>query len=859
MLDRNQRAIPGSSTDISLPQAAPSSSSGTPPQFNIKKFQDLLIEGYPYAIAAEGQELVLVIGPTGVGKSTTANYLLKHPMHRVITEEGIPAIETVDTPSVAIGHKIEPFTLYAKPIQKPIQGKLDDWILVDCPGFQKTRMSLEETVMESVGTELVIRHARRIKGMMILMEYNDIASSRSVNLQNLLKTLMALFKDPFSMLTSSRIIITKIPRGEPREDLLKEVIAYLRRFKLDCESKRQELKQKPPGATSPVGLTAEDYGILATYLKAVEDAADNIILVNPLDQGESRDEIINAINGIKPPKRGLARVKAAIPGLGGTDSTASEHSITIDDFNFHDYDDNRPKFNEAIYYFSCDGMQVMQAIQILAEKLAAAQGDIIDAERRSESEKILIQNLQQPIVNEQARSVQQKASIEVWENTQKQNNEIITAKEALILKLESKQTNLQKELGEINVATNLLHYRDSINESMSFWKIISWRSKQFSTTAPDGVTFSKIKKNLKNGQWEGEEGGEGKSSFKVKYQSIRKPQPAYAQVKAYIETRCEPGNAARIKQIQKRLPEIATELQEARAKVAELKQGNAVLARDIEATRAGLLNDATARADKLKQAQQQVQEFRKRIQDCQSQIEQYRQRGMELMEQFKLQCSNYDIVAKIGKIIPFPSKLVNVFMDCYSVFLTELKQNQYNFEEPAAAQSLSPALSSSSSSLIDPLGNPVLDPITVNDVIFDKAGVIQYFQGTKQPLQFTHPTTRAPTKLTYEEWSTGKWHSVSGQLKPILGSRVVEEKTTRLNQYHLFAQSSQTPEQLTSRVQDLEEEETRLNVKLVKLQTTLEQVRIERERILSQISSSGERKSQNVGPLPSSSGPFPLP
>jgi len=159
-----------------------------PHRVNLKKLKNLFEEAFEKIKAAQNQEVVLVVGNTGAGKSTSINYLMGSKMllnsQTYTNELGDQCVEDGEI-AVASGEKE-----YAKIGSDPLKSQTlyaeitpvgpDGFTYCDCTGFQDSR-SNEEGIISSLGTYLAIKFSKNIKALVITIDYPSFDSLSDPN------------------------------------------------------------------------------------------------------------------------------------------------------------------------------------------------------------------------------------------------------------------------------------------------------------------------------------------------------------------------------------------------------------------------------------------------------------------------------------------------------------------------------------------------------------------------------------------------------------------------------------------------------------------------------------------------------
>lgn len=166
--------------------------------------------GIPESQKAQDQDLVLMIGNTGAGKSTAINYLNGCEMER-IRNNGASVIivkESAAAQSIAeIGHG-DSKTF----IPTVIKSVIEQIAFCDCPGFSDNR-GQEINISNAVNIRHTIEKAKSVK-LIVLIDYASATDAKGTVIRGIIKTLDALFGEENSLMrhgASIQIGISKVP------------------------------------------------------------------------------------------------------------------------------------------------------------------------------------------------------------------------------------------------------------------------------------------------------------------------------------------------------------------------------------------------------------------------------------------------------------------------------------------------------------------------------------------------------------------------------------------------------------------------------------------------------------------------
>ena len=246
--------------------------------------RDLLIEAFEAAENAIDKDIVLVIGNTGAGKSTTINYLLGCPMEERDNDETGTATIVVSPGAqeyAVIGHNISiSETVYPKVFDSGA-----DFFYCDCPGFAGTRRP-EYPICEAIATKIAVNSSRSVKSIVVVIEQDTITAGRGSGLRSVFQTLQSFLSqsnesrhnviDAKQLKHSIIFVITKLA---PR----KKTIGLINKIKRERSGDE----------------TAESKNILL-MCNLILNNQDSLIEIDPVDNGESRKKLFNRIRQTQP-------------------------------------------------------------------------------------------------------------------------------------------------------------------------------------------------------------------------------------------------------------------------------------------------------------------------------------------------------------------------------------------------------------------------------------------------------------------------------------------------------------------------------------------------------------------------------
>lgn len=246
-----------------------------------KQLQKLLLEAFSVGADATGKDIVLVIGNTGAGKSTTINYLLGCPMvAKKQGARGVIAVQDSAQERAIIGHAIaNSETLY--PSLFKIRG--DDYYLCDCPGFVDTR-GPEYEITAAISTKVTINAARYVKSIVIVLPQTAITEEKAAGLRSIFLTLQKLLGQKNN--GQQETMNAEYLRKSVTFVITKRGFDPLTGERVDTKELLIEVREEH------VAQSTVDSQNIVFMCDLILENTDGIIEIEPLDKGESGAKLL---------------------------------------------------------------------------------------------------------------------------------------------------------------------------------------------------------------------------------------------------------------------------------------------------------------------------------------------------------------------------------------------------------------------------------------------------------------------------------------------------------------------------------------------------------------------------------------
>ena len=388
----------------------------------LSRMEELVNEGAAKIDTVTEENIVLVLGNTGAGKSATINYLLGgvakitgSPSRRVLNYAN-PLDE-----KAKLGHRRgESETMFPYSYDNKARSI---YSYCDTPGFFDNR-GKNEKVMVATSTKAAIKKAGEIKAIAVVIDYNIITTDRAKGLVKLSKELAKLLKNPGTLYNSILFIITKAP-DITLEDLKTDIDEIKKARTIDGQNlvtRLFSLIQFHNTKKEEDEKEIEENKRVISILNLFESSKyENVCIVDIFDNFDSKIAIEKKLSTLT--------------------------SLPASSFNFNDYDTKSTKFDEALIQIIEDKISYIDARNKIAKNIDDKKNRILDLTTSIANHQAAIKSLDEyQQIDEEARARNKKA-------LEKQ----IREQQEHIAKMEGARIFYLKKLPE----TNLENYKNS--------------------------------------------------------------------------------------------------------------------------------------------------------------------------------------------------------------------------------------------------------------------------------------------------------------------------------------------------------------------------------------------------------------
>ncbi|MBS0350839.1 MAG: hypothetical protein JSR33_06600, partial [Proteobacteria bacterium] len=506
-----------------------------------KELTPLLMEAFDRAGALRGKDIIMVIGSTGSGKSTTVSYQIGCEM----IENKYGVIDVKDTEKrrhPKIGADVKSETLYPDVFESEYGLNFGDY-----PGFGETGRGEAKEICAAVSTQAAIQATKSIQGIMVVIEYSSFFTQRAISLKSLVDTLSHLLVQPSSIEGSVRFIITKRDRSISEEaannrlfhqvDQLislfteelgkadaeaKSISKYLNPFKIAGKIIKEALFSEEMQKKEKQYAELQSLQARLEVLKLIKRSNTNF--VNPLDHGESRSLIASIL----------------------TDSNLKPKPVNKDQFRFTLKDTAHVKFKHLILKIARNGYQVVGNILEAHSAINRCEEEIKYVKSVSQHHAESLEKLN----NNRGEVIpfDEKEHSRVTQNTQIMKG-LIGDCDREIKQLKFEEQKLVKKLSKhsreresLDTDDLELHWKDSVNKSAYPWL---WYTKDF---VYQDIPYDDPRPGCVNGDFYNTQEDKGAGYYKSTYKSgWFKPGKAWVEI--YVARKNLPANRQHITDI----------------------------------------------------------------------------------------------------------------------------------------------------------------------------------------------------------------------------------------------------------------------------------------------------------------------
>lgn len=662
-------------------------------EFDFKETKEMILETFPKIQSARNQDIVLVVGTTGAGKSTLVNYLIGCKMKQTDDDLGEPRAEVEGKEYAEIGHKMKACTFNAEIFHPINPNEKHSFAFCDFPGFNDTGTS-ERKIAISLNREYMINVAENIKGIIVVIPISALSTSgRGKEFKELIDTITKLFKDVSQVSSSILFVITKAKKNAKVEGVVKKVseildtetnnyVAKFQKAFSDAKEKSYEylkswFKQKELTSSPSSEESNEDNEVLSKSLylfELMKTNPGNIIIGDIFDdggKGSVRDKIAEKILTFKP--------------------------ISKMEFIFNKYEKDRMLFEEAIYR----GTSI--AISLIEKKISNDESvEYIKKQIKNTQENLdfcanQIFHLQKPLGEDAQKEIE--SEIETLEKKISKFTEVIQISQKDIETLQLKINSYQSELKKLDCDTPIIYWEDQVNDPRSGFFFLLGKTKR-SFNYYQKIPFTHVDEKYTHGH-----GKLIRNSYKPEqgiYQSFyesNRGDDGVASVKLYVKTKDEPKNVIRIQYLKE-------EIIEKQKRIDDLKITNTAITEDIEelmelkgrkeAVLTGQKKQEKQREEELVSHTERLIPLKNNLKNLQEKLNDYQDTDKKLQEvltssheQFK---DIYQILLMIKMLISNP--ITDKFLELYTKF-NNLHLEQKETKEERMEKTISTSKNSS--------------------------------------------------------------------------------------------------------------------------------------------------------------------
>lgn len=537
-------------------------------RLDVNLLQAGIMQAFEQAEQVKNEEVVLVIGNTGSGKSTSINYLLGCKMVPADEDDldlqAVPAKGEKVYSKVGDGHVST--TLF------PVLAKNNDERQVisycDCPGFFDNRGD-EVQISTAVATIATIQNARRIRGIMVVIDYNALSVGLGSLFKELLMTLEYLLQDPAAVMPSIQFVFSKCNVDKPLD--VKKV-AILKKLQKMYDSLEAQIKQRQSGGILAtirnfvVGSSAESSAEVNDASELSEDVQklaaqqrllfliisnpDNIHVIDVFDEGKvSRPLITSRLQAVNP--------------------------IRKDTFKIAGYNEfARLELNRLMAQLAVDALEMLTKMIDLPRVIEHKQGHLQELTKQIDATRALIEKLEKSTPEDKSVILQNlQHMIATHQST-------ILQHQKYLADLTLSKGSLEQELGQLNSEDLVVYSEQKISDRRA--PLIGVFTRTRRNINYNDIPFDKVELSCNNGQFAEAKNDAVSGSYQAQYLSTR-GKDAEASVKFLVQKRNLPGNQARIGVLQAEIRRKQSEISSVETLVANENSAKSSLTGQVSA------------------------------------------------------------------------------------------------------------------------------------------------------------------------------------------------------------------------------------------------------------------------------------
>lgn len=409
---------------------------------DISILKEKLAESFEEIKTSAGQDIHLVIGKTGAGKSTTVNYLIEYPLKRVRGGKA-GAIDDANPPPAEMGDSAEAVTFYPAPYSNPKHNNT----YVDCPGFCDNRGE-EERVCVSLSTESVVHKSKSVRSIIAVIDWHSLDTDRSEGFKEIANILGMLLKPTFDPSRSILFVFTKADLRDVDHDYLCEKINKVIKAETSkLEKAKSKLEKSKDGTSNMVRIGGSEAETLENeidstvkglaILKLMQANKQHLVLIDVFDKGETRNTIVEKLGKMNP--------------------------VPKEAFDFGKADSVRRCFQESMRQEIVRDLELIKRLQASPTEIAAYENEL-------EKNGTQISDYQSQIADIDAgKAFKGEQDPTVISNRKRiaDNKQALATKERELLAMQRKQEETRRNLWGLDVSDEIEFWSNSVHSKRS--------------------------------------------------------------------------------------------------------------------------------------------------------------------------------------------------------------------------------------------------------------------------------------------------------------------------------------------------------------------------------------------------------